>query len=287
MARPCVCGGCNENCCWCYGTGVVSDKFSRGGGQDPWYGDGDGNPWYPGRRRYKRKRKAKIELADDKPATITPPPRTAPELAQPLAQKDSDTEEAKGMSVCPRCSVPVREVNLPRHMRKVHDGARILPSVRATSTGKIVPVAVFDPAALYLPEHPAALPEHPVVRRVRSFKARPTRTKRAHSAAKGMSVCPKCSVPVREVNLPRHIRKVHHTAYGTPGSGKKAKVPPGKSGRAQLFREASNSKKNNEVFQQRLERKMDATKNIGYPTREQGRYGSHPAHDAFDDESKP
>ena len=32
---------------------------------------------------------------------------------------------------------------------------------------------------------------------------------------------------------------------------------------------------------------IDATKNIGYPAREQGRYGSHPTHDDFDDESEP
>jgi len=32
---------------------------------------------------------------------------------------------------------------------------------------------------------------------------------------------------------------------------------------------------------------LDATKNYGYPAREAGRYGSHPSHDGFDDESKP
>jgi hypothetical protein len=32
---------------------------------------------------------------------------------------------------------------------------------------------------------------------------------------------------------------------------------------------------------------LDATKNYGYPARESGRYGSHPSHDGFDDESKP
>ncbi|MBI2090391.1 MAG: hypothetical protein HYT78_16895 [Deltaproteobacteria bacterium] len=30
---------------------------------------------------------------------------------------------------------------------------------------------------------------------------------------------------------------------------------------------------------------LDATKGIGYPARETGRYGSHPSHDGFDDES--
>jgi hypothetical protein len=32
---------------------------------------------------------------------------------------------------------------------------------------------------------------------------------------------------------------------------------------------------------------LDATKNCGYPAREEGRYGSYPSHDGFDDESKP
>jgi hypothetical protein len=30
---------------------------------------------------------------------------------------------------------------------------------------------------------------------------------------------------------------------------------------------------------------LDAKKNWGYPCREEGRYGSYPSHDAFDDES--
>jgi hypothetical protein len=32
---------------------------------------------------------------------------------------------------------------------------------------------------------------------------------------------------------------------------------------------------------------MDATKDIGFPVREHGKYGSHPSHDGFDDESEP
>jgi hypothetical protein len=31
---------------------------------------------------------------------------------------------------------------------------------------------------------------------------------------------------------------------------------------------------------------LDASKDIGYPVREEGRYGSHPSHDDFDDESQ-
>jgi hypothetical protein len=32
---------------------------------------------------------------------------------------------------------------------------------------------------------------------------------------------------------------------------------------------------------------LDATKGIGYPARDDGRYGSFPSHDDFDDESEP
>jgi hypothetical protein len=32
---------------------------------------------------------------------------------------------------------------------------------------------------------------------------------------------------------------------------------------------------------------IDRTKNYGFPAREGGRYGSHPLHDGFDDESGP
>ena len=37
----------------------------------------------------------------------------------------------------------------------------------------------------------------------------------------------------------------------------------------------------------RQERLLDRTKDYGVPAREKGRYGSHPSHDGFDDESKP
>jgi hypothetical protein len=42
-----------------------------------------------------------------------------------------------------------------------------------------------------------------------------------------------------------------------------------------------------EVEFEASESRIDATKNIGYPVREHGSYGSHPMHDDFDDESSP
>jgi len=42
-----------------------------------------------------------------------------------------------------------------------------------------------------------------------------------------------------------------------------------------------------EVELDTIDSRMDATKDIGYPVREHGPYGSHPMHDPFDDESGP
>ena len=42
-----------------------------------------------------------------------------------------------------------------------------------------------------------------------------------------------------------------------------------------------------EVEQPSWRNNLDATKDRGYPAREEGQYGSYPSHDGFDDESKP
>lgn len=51
-------------------------------------------------------------------------------------------------------------------------------------------------------------------------------------------------------------------------------------------REAERAK-SGEVEFEASDSRIDATKDIGYPVREHGPYGSHPMHDDFDDESGP
>jgi hypothetical protein len=45
--------------------------------------------------------------------------------------------------------------------------------------------------------------------------------------------------------------------------------------------------KSSEIELEAPDSRIDATKNIGYPVREHGPYGSHSMHDDFDDESGP
>jgi hypothetical protein len=56
---------------------------------------------------------------------------------------------------------------------------------------------------------------------------------------------------------------------------------------APMPKESQRWKKEQEIEDPEWRHNLDATKGIGYPAREEGHYGSHPAHDGFDDESKP
>ena len=51
--------------------------------------------------------------------------------------------------------------------------------------------------------------------------------------------------------------------------------------------EAEPDQSDEDVEMQAPDSRMDATKDIGYPVREHGPYGSHPMHDPFNDESGP
>jgi hypothetical protein len=51
--------------------------------------------------------------------------------------------------------------------------------------------------------------------------------------------------------------------------------------------EEAEREKSGEVEFEAPDSRIDATKNIGYPVREHGPYGSHPMHDDFDDDSGP
>jgi hypothetical protein len=52
-------------------------------------------------------------------------------------------------------------------------------------------------------------------------------------------------------------------------------------------RESMRWKEEDEIEAPAWRNNLDATKGIGYPVRETGRYGSHPSHDGFDDEAEP
>ena len=76
-------------------------------------------------------------------------------------------------------------------------------------------------------------------------------------------ICPICKSRIVKQYFSEHQRLAHDDSYG----------------------EESDDKSKEEVASK--EKNLDATKGYAHPYREDGKYGSHPSHDGFDDESNP
>jgi len=125
--------------------------------------------------------------------------------------------------------------------------------------------------------------------------------------------CPLCNCRVRGDRLQKHMRdrcpqRMNRNAHLTSRI-KSATRPPRKESsialrdvqlreRSKKRDDAANTREKGtpesarQIGNVKVERPswgdyLDATKNCGYPAREEGRYGSYPSHDGFDDESKP
>lgn len=87
--------------------------------------------------------------------------------------------------------------------------------------------------------------------------------------------CPVCSVRVKAQRLKRHLRKVHSLRPKGVASGPNS-VPSDIDVQRQSTTLIAPRDKN-----------LDATKLYAHSFREHGRFGSHPSHDGFDDDSDP
>jgi hypothetical protein len=102
--------------------------------------------------------------------------------------------------------------------------------------------------------------------------------------------CKICGVRVLKKRLAKHGRKVHAVGIsGAMGKVEPARKPPNRS---KSQRHETGTDLPSEVWKKQVEERqspiqpnLDHTKPYAHPCREHGRYGSHPSHDGFDDES--
>lgn len=87
-------------------------------------------------------------------------------------------------------------------------------------------------------------------------------------------VCPVCKVRVRGDRLSRHLRKVHKKR------SQRTAAPAISPSASDVLREST-------TLVAPRDKNLDATKLYAHSYRESGRFGSHPSHDGFDDESGP
>jgi hypothetical protein len=93
--------------------------------------------------------------------------------------------------------------------------------------------------------------------------------------------CPICKAQVKARNLQHHLSKVHRkTEVGKRTAVHKSAGTPTVESVKDVLRDST-------TLASPRDKNLDATKLYAHSYRESGRFGSHPSHDGFDDESGP
>jgi hypothetical protein len=101
----------------------------------------------------------------------------------------------------------------------------------------------------------------------------------AKGGFRNLTRCPRCACSIRKDRLEKHLRLVHKNNRNP--SGFKAQNSQSRNDSSRLIIPDTRQE------EARKERQLDGTKEYAHAFREQGKYGSHPSHDRFDDDSNP
>ena len=257
-----VCGGSNENCRFCGVLGTIPDELAAlvtHAYRPEWakaVGTNGCSAHWDLQTVGEDARKLKRANPGSRPLEIwmsSPAPGRAPRQSVP----------------CPVPGCPARMLNpgkLKRHLNKVHShgGAGLYDSGPSRPAKEISPNLHISAAA------PNSLSS-----RVRGTSPRNTSTEKTLGAESAYAQCPICKVKVKATRISRHMRKVHRRVATRPLDT--GNVPHSDK---DLLRDGT------KLVAPR-DKNLDVTKPYAHAYRETGRYGSHPSHDGFDDESGP
>ena len=265
MSRSCVCGGTNENCRYCGGTGMIPDRLGAALDATLQRLQLENSPtedikFSPKRKssqisikprptiewvqcpkgcgRWVNPRKLKRHL--NRVHTTNP---ASSQMANASLTSPKPSKAERKYETCPVCWAKVRVERINGHVARVH-------------TNRPVATATSQPHRITA-EATKSVRMSPVSRKVESE----------------YETCPLCKVRVRASRINRHMRKAHKR---TPTNPHRA-VPLS----------SKDPLRDTTTLVAPRDKNLDATKLYAHPYREQGRYGSHPSHDGFDDESGP
>jgi hypothetical protein len=257
LGRPCVCAGSNSNCSRCYGTGVLPRPILKTRGSA-------------------RRRPAKAEVLPVPTAKI---PSTA---RQPAARTDGHLPPAH--VTCPLCGSQVAFDKVGAHVKAAHPAS----PVRGSKSPKVSRNRRSKKAETngHEPSHTNQIAEY-------VFKHLPARW--ATFGPNYTLTCRRCGQEMNQALLPGHLRDTHGVRdpfemvrAGGRSSNEPNEAPDG----ASKPHNAKTSQSRGfhgmgEYFTDILNPRdpLDASKGK-HIVRENGRYGSHPLHDRFDDDSK-
>ncbi len=316
MARQCGCLGGNENCTFCYGSGYIADKNDRP-------------------VTYETKDWGVISLAPFGALGTVQRSESKIDYARASTEKGKQAAQPRAFG-CQYCSARFNSAaEVETHIDSEHvasvsdtsDQAKSKPLVRlgdrvferralrsAQERPKIKVQRARRPKVLRA-GHPTALTKAPALASrvpARTSEGPPSVLKR------WLVHCPKCTSPVREDRLKRHLHKHHgvpvealevaaSTNYksvsptGAPGAIRRPirKLPStrtaGSTTQSDILargkgyggpEEEGDDQSATEIESYWEERRLDGSRDY-WQIREDGRFGSHPTFDDCDDESAP
>lgn len=346
---PCGCGGSNENCCFCFGSGFVhknqpARQMSQPDSQapkidpkrlkelrrflDPRFVNPLAAPPVTGEGRLGARRSADQDNPfavsfQDQPAaksadSIKIPPVAercvsdiAPLLIVGITLRHSSLRH-KDREVCRycfrlisldgglaahlmRCTSLPRTINLSELKQSVQGSQQ--PNIHP-ATGNIAcpkcgaPFAFEIDLRSHINKKGCSTRQGMIqVSGVVSKKASPNRRHRRRDSAKLLK-CLWCPATVKSSNLNRHMKKVHgQDSRPFEKSHRRENNRDHNLGSANKIVNATvlpADHSSKDVFEQTVSiDRRDRTRGYGQAFRENGRFGSHPMHDGFDDESGP
>lgn len=177
---------------------------------------------------------------------------------------------------CPQgCGVRINPNNLSRHLRRAHSVKRHITQDATLVANSSKDERKAQDSSLPLREEPVTSPDS-LPTGLTSGPPIP-----APPPEDNYRTCPACKARLKLQKFAKHLRKVHGFRPNATVSVKRAR----KTSRGETSNGGS-SRKQTTMFL-KPENNLDATKLYAHRYRERGRFGSHPSHDSFGDESGP
>jgi hypothetical protein len=270
MSRSCVCGGSNENCRFCGGSGSISNGLASalvshvgrpksenvpytGSGKADWgttarlipCPQGCGARVRPGKMgRHLRKAHGILSMSPQPPI-----------ISSGIKSNPKQTEST--YRSCPICGAEIRADFVGRHLAEVHPNRDYLPEVPLVRAEHQTDSKQYG--------SPSPVP-HSIATSTRS-------TTGSLKSGRKYEICPECRANVRSTRIKYHMAKAHN--------GRSVRFQPTQTP------SVKDPTRNTSTLIDQSDKNLDATKPYAHSYREQGRFGSHPSHDGFDDESTP